>query len=148
MIKYTSCIFIHLCTLYNKKQLFLSQTAQIYQRDSFTRFSTIIFLLKRFDLGPMFRELFVFAKIFDRKVRKSHVRVANDEADKQFSLGKGILYFSIIAIELLLKYLYRIVAPLKYARSLQKCPEVPAQSVMSAQSTTTPTPCPGGQLLR
>ena len=74
----------------------------------------------------MFRELYVFAKIFDRKVRKSHVRVANDEADKQFSLGKGILYFSIIAIELLLKYLYRIVAPLKYARSLQKCPEVPA----------------------
>ena len=53
----------------------------------------------------MFRELFVFAKIFDRKVRKSHVRVANDEADKQFSLGKGILYFSIIAIELLLEYL-------------------------------------------
>ena len=49
-----------------------------------------IFLLKRFDLGPIwtgengFASFFVFAKIFDRKVQKSRVRVVNDNADKVF----------------------------------------------------------------
>ena len=48
------------------------------------------FLRKRFDLGPIwtgengFASFFVFAKIFDRKVQKSRVRVVNDNADKVF----------------------------------------------------------------
>ena len=54
-----------------------------HERDSVTRFSTI-FLLKRFNLGPIwtgengFVNFFVLAKIFDSKVRKLHVRVVND----------------------------------------------------------------------
>ena len=50
------------------------------------------FLLKRFDLGPIrtgengLVNFFVFAKIFDRKVRKSRVRVVNDYADTQIFL--------------------------------------------------------------
>ena len=46
------------------------------------------FLLKRFDLGPSYEQakivsqtFFIFAKIFDHKVRKSPFRVVNDYAD-------------------------------------------------------------------
>ena len=73
----------------------------VYQhlRDSVTRFSTIL-LLKIFELGPIwtgengFENLFVLAKIFDRKVRKSRVRVVNDYAETQiFYLHMDIFMF-------------------------------------------------------
>ena len=55
--------------------------------DSVMRISAI-FLLKRFDLGPYdgFTDFFVFAKIYDGKVRKSHVCVVNDYAKTQIFL--------------------------------------------------------------
>ena len=74
-------------------------------RDSVTRFSTILFLLNWFDLGPRwkdknsFAKFFLFAKIFDRKLQKSHVlRSQRLCRHAMFSLGTEDFIFLIIAL--------------------------------------------------